>query len=91
MWSADGPVPVEGVALFVLVQSKLSVLSWLHPHRPGSKLQLKDPGEAVVVGIVEAVLEGVGGAALDGFTKKENIHEIDSFFCGVSLNQDTLL
>ena len=62
-------MPVEGVALLVLVQSKLSVLSWLHPHRPGSKLQLNNEGEAVVVEAVEAVLDVVGGAALEGFTE----------------------
>ena len=57
--------------LLVLVQSKLSVLSWLHPHRPGSKLQLNAAGEAVVVGVVATVLDGVGGAALAGFTETE--------------------
>ena len=46
-------------------------MSWLHPHRPGSKLQLNAAGEAVVVGVVATVLDGVGGAALAGLTETE--------------------
>lgn len=38
-WSVLGPVPEEAVEPLCLVQSKLSVLSCLHPQRSVSKVQ----------------------------------------------------
>ena len=41
VWSADGPVPVDGVPPLFRVQSNLSFLSWRNPHMDLSKLQPK--------------------------------------------------
>jgi hypothetical protein len=38
VWSALGPVPAEAVPPVCDVQSKSSVVSWLHPHRPDSNV-----------------------------------------------------
>lgn len=42
VWSCDGPVANVAVGFFVLVQSKSSVgdLTWVHPHKPPSKLHV---------------------------------------------------
>lgn len=39
VWSWSGPVRSDGVGPEFLVQSKLSWISWCHPHRLSSKLQ----------------------------------------------------
>jgi hypothetical protein len=48
VWSPFGPVPTVGVAPLRFIQSKISVLSSVHPQGPKSNEQLNCPGAAIL-------------------------------------------
>lgn len=61
----EGPVPSVPVEPRCLVQSKLSVLLWVQPHTPESKLQTKPAGMLAGAIVVEtgAMVKDTDGVA----------------------------
>ena len=61
VWSFVGPVFPVPVGPLALVQSNISLLSWVHRHRSFSKLQSNGVGIPGVVTTVVPVVPGVVG------------------------------